>query len=336
MSSLAKARAHAKSKSDKTPGKGIAIKKTPKSKNVGTATKAKKAAATPKPDSTTDSESEDDSKDSEAGDLPRGRLFFEGDPGFEDAYQAARAARRQAAPSPQFRPSRRAPVEESDDQPHSLSPNTPSASESLGALGGQGPAPLAAHPRSNTTTTPSASTPLADPPPPPHRTVISAITGLPLVGPNRRPEALSGYGDGPTVRRVPNVGSTRAAPSASTRATQGNTARNTGTRVGDFAFPVAPANRGRPDVYVRAPDGLHHHFTDNSGRPTYLTRATPDGPVTLIRGMGPAQASAYAHTNMQSPTTPSVSLPLSTLSYPPLLPLPLPRPRKKIDPADPH
>ncbi len=181
--------------------------------------------------------SEPDDPDRQEEDPEPGPILYEGDPGFEEAFERSRRER--------------------------------AARSGIGNPSG----------RSTPRRTPEADT--SAPPAPARRQRTSAITGLPYVGPDRRPEALHTYGDGQRSRRYSPVGvrNTRVAPPPpSARVTQANPRRPAATRPSSTNLPTAPADRPHRDVYVRMPDGSHHHYTDNSGIPAYIVRPEPPEP----------------------------------------------------------
>ena len=244
--SVVKARA-AKSVPVKGKSKVVPDKTKPSPEKSGKGKKGKQAA--------TDPEVEDDPEDGGAGDSSAGTFLYEGDPGFEEAFQAARLRRQQA-------------------QQAQAAPEDRSAPR---------PPPLAA----------PASGSLPRPRP------INPITGLPFLGPRRRPEALSGYGDRQTRRRSPAVGSsTRTAPSTTVR---DNTMRTVATRTG---FPVTPTMNFRPSVYAPRPDGMHYHYTDNSGVPAFARHFEP---TNSHIGFTPDQRRARAHQLPAPPPQPRVN-----------------------------
>ena len=273
----------------------------------------------------------------QAPEAPEGQFFQEGDPGFEAAYQASRLRRQQAAQraaqqAPQIpevrhaprRPPRRAPTPES--APRELLSHTESQArqgieEAIQAARLRRrqarqaqaapeirPAPrrplraAPAHdsvPQAYTSDSGSqsleGSTLLAPSRPRP----INPITGLPFLGPRRRPEALSGYGDRQTRRRSPAVGSsTRAAPSTTLR---DNTMRPVAPRSG---FPVPPTMNFRPSVYAPGPDGMHYHFTDDSAIPAFARHFEP---TNSHIGFTPYQRRVRAHQIPVPPPQPSVN-----------------------------
>lgn len=280
--SVAKARAQkARTRKVAKPTTAVAkakdVKKKPKKKKLATAKMADQQDSTTDPDL---SEPDDDEEDNnEEGDSSGGRFLIEGDTGFETAYQASIQARREArasgrAPRRAPRPGRRP----SANPPNRRTPHV-SVSELLGDTDDSNFVAPALRP--DTVTAPRASAPPTRPtdapPPAPHRN-ISAITGLPFAGQHRRPEALSGYGDGPMRRRTSPVRDSRVAQSTSVRTAEDNDGRDAVTRTSNAArlgLPVASTDRPPQSFYALGPDGSHHHHTDGSGTATYTTRPGP-------------------------------------------------------------
>lgn len=269
----------------------------------------------------------------QAPEAPEGQFFQEGDPGFEAAYQASRLRRQQAAQqAPQLpevrhaprRPPRRAPTPESvprEPLSHTESQARQGIEEAIQAARlrrrqarqAQAAPEVRPAPRrppraapahesvSRAYTSDSGSQSLEGPTllAPSRPRPINPITGLPFLGPRRRPEALSGYGDRQTRRRSPAVGSSiRAAPSTSVR---DNTMRPVAPRSG---FPVPPAMNFRPSVYAPGPDGMHYHFTDNSGIPAFTRHFEP---TNSHIGFTPYQRRVRAHQIPVPPPQPSVN-----------------------------
>ena len=206
----------------KGKSKVVPDKTKPSPEKSGKGKKGKQAA--------TDPEVDNDPEDGGVGDSSAGTFLYEGDPGFEEAFQAARLRRQQAQQAqaaPEVRPPPRAAP-----APESVPPSRPRP--------------------------------------------INPITGLPFLGPRRRPEALSGYGDRQT----------RTAPSTAVR---DNTMRPVGTRTG---FPVTPTVNFRSSVYAPGPDGMHYHYTDNSGVPAFARHFEP---TNSHIGFTPDQRRARAH-----------------------------------------
>lgn len=276
----------------------------------------------------------------QAPEAPEGQFFQEGDPGFEAAYQASRLRRQQAAQraaqqAPQIpevrhaprRPPRRAPTgptpESASREPrsHTESQARQRIKEAMQAdrlrrrqarqaqvASEVRPAPrrpprAAPAPESvpQAYTSDSGSQSLESPAllAPSRPRPINPITGLPFLAPRRRPEALSGYGDRQTRRRSPAVGSsTRAAPSTSAR---DNSMRPVASRSG---FPVPPTMNFHPSFYAPGPDGMHYHFTDNSGIPAFARYFEPTNSHV---GFTPYQRRARAHQIPVPPPQPSVN-----------------------------
>ena len=251
----------------------------PKKTKQTTAHQQLKEAAQVQRDSTTEHDSEDETEIDERGDSSAAPLHFEGDPGFEAAFQASRRARRQAqdienAPRPPHRrgsptlPNRRAPRGDVLD------------SELLGDENIEGRT-LVAAPSSDTVTARQESAPPTSPSnalTPAPRQRISAITGLPFAGQYRRPEALSGHGDSQFRRRGSPERNSRVTPSTRNRTTEDNNGRavlTSNSSAASIGLPVPPADRPHQSYYCPSPGGSHYQYTDNSGTPTSVTRPTP-------------------------------------------------------------
>ena len=294
--SVAKARADAaKSRRSGKPAPAIgdmakakpregAIKKKPKSRKSATAMKSRTSTGRRQPDITTGSSPESDEDKSEGGESPAGGVFLEGDPGLEEAFQASRRGRTlQQAQGTAPRPRVRFPQEDRHAPRTSPARNSSrddvSDSELLGES--ESPTPVAPTQLADTVTAPRVSAPPTHPArrsPPVPRQRISAITGLPFAGRHRRPEALGGYRDSQIRRSRSPERSSRAAASTGVRITEDAHGRGVVTRESNavrFGLPTAPANRPPPSFYVRAPDGSHRHYTDNSGIPTHVSRPEP-------------------------------------------------------------
>lgn len=274
----------------------------PKKTKQTTAHQQLKEAAQVQRDSTTEHDSEDETEIDERGDSSAAPLHFEGDPGFEAAFQASRRARRQAqdiehAPRPPHRrgpptlPSRRAPRGAVLD------------SELLGDENIEGRT-LVAAPSSDTVTARQESAPPTPPsnaPTPAPRQRISAITGLPFAGQLRRQEALSGYGDSQFRRRGSPVRNSRVTPSTRNRTTEDNDGRavlTSNSSAASIGLPVPPADRPHQSYYCPSPGGSHYQYTDNSGTPTSVTRPTPSSNSDGTIG---ANQRAPAQTTTQPP-----------------------------------
>ena len=221
------------------------------------------------------SEIEDDAEDSEVEDPPRGRLVLEGDPDFEEAFQASRRARQSAR--------------EARGPPRGTPQPTPRILDRT----------LAAPSRPSRASAPPAH--LASGRAAASRSNYNPMTGLPLVGPHRRPHALSPYGDNPPRHRGSPVNEFRPAPSSSARVNV--TGRPITMRTSNppgLGFPAAPADRPHPNVYAPAPDGSHRHYADSSGRPAFVRYPRPLPPGSRVGFTTNQRAEAQAQAQAQN------------------------------------
>ena len=308
-----------------------AIKKKPSSKKAAAAKKTKKSARRQQRDSTLESEPDHDEDENEERGSPGPQLFLEGDPGFEAAFQASRRARpsQQAqgtARRPQVPPPREAPRAPRTSTARNFSQDDVSDLELLGD--NEGSTLVAPTQRADTATTPRVIAPppqIIDRPSPVRHQRISAITGLAFAGPRRRPEALGGYGDSHTRRRGSPVRNSRVAASTGVSIAEADSGRGVvagNSYAARLGLPVAQPNRPPQDVYVRAPDGSHHHYTDDSGVPTYVTHPDPSttshvGYTSNQRRQGHTQTNAPAQPvhPSQNPQPVSPSSTISKLSH---------------------
>ncbi len=229
------------------------VKNKPKAEVAATAKKTRNPTRRRQQHSNLESEGEHDEDDNEEGDSSAGEVYLEGDPGFEAAYQASRRRRpgRQAQDPAQGSryptgPPRRdlsgtPPVRRNRRHTNLDAETTPSTqriprgdvsdSELLGDV--EGRTLVGSAQPSDTATAPTQSGHPASTPAPARRRNISAITGLPFAGSNRRRGAFSGYGD------EDNQGRARVSNAASAR------------------LPVAPENRPPQSRYTNPPNGSH-------------------------------------------------------------------------------
>ena len=317
--SVAKVRARVartqKSKNPTTSVKAVKhgiVKRKPKLK---VAARAKRTRRRRQQDSTTESGPEDDEDGSERGDSSAGAFYFEGDPGFEAAFQASRRGR----------PRRQAQDNENNSRPpRRTSSTTPltrhttrdnvSNSRLLGnsedSIEGESDALVRPAQRSGTTIAPLIPVPSARPVNTltrVRRPNISAITGLPFAGPNRRPQAMSPYGDYSIRRRSSHVSSSRATPSTGVHSIEENHGRARNFDTTSAGLPVAPENRPSQNDYLRPPGGLHSHYT------AYM--AHPGSSSDSRTGFFPNQrARGQAQTNARSPDSDTNAQPVSPFS----------------------
>lgn len=250
-------------------------------------------------DSTTEHDVRDDPEDSDERDRSAGLILFEGDPGFEAAFMASRRRRRQAqdvGPAPH--PGR---------PPRPAFPNTPPTRQyavSDSEVSGDTEESTLVESSDVVTAPQVPATPAhpANTPTPARRRAINAITRLPFEGARRRPEALSGYGHSPVRRRGSRDRSSRAAPPSLGIAEddRGHAVVTRESNAARLGLPVAPLNR-RPaqSTYRRSPSGSHH-YTDDSGAPTYVIHPRPS--TTDRIDFTPNQRRhTHAQTNAQPP-----------------------------------
>ena len=328
------------------------IKKKTTPKRVGRAIKARPSAEPPLPDNTMESEPNDGDNEEESEDSrpAAGQFLYEGDPGFEEAFQARRRPQSLNMAPPPRRPLPHDPLtsltqqnthqdtvsnsellDEIEDSTSALlmpPPRRPLRHDSLSSLTQQN---THQNPVSNSElldetedSTSASRTPLSDAvnpqfsPPPlfpsnpaPSRQRINAMTGFPIVDRHHRPGVLRGYSDGPFRRRSSPARDPQVAQSAGASNTE-DSARATNTSyAARLGFPVAEPNRPPRSYYGLAPDGSHYQFTDNSGRPTSITHRGPHPPSTTRIGFTPNQL-------IPVPPRPAVSTqPVSPFPLPP-------------------
>ena len=253
------------------------------------------------------------------------RIYQEGDPGFEEAFQASRR-RRQAQQSVRS-PRRRHQSSSSQRTSPNSSPPTrvPSGlsmvsdSELLGEMEDD---------TQDTVANPQVSAPHSHPtnlpaPLPRQNRHRSAITGQPFIGRHRhrRGSNPNPYRNiQPRGRASSNRDSPVAQPSR-LRATEDITGRAIVTESSNAALlglPVGQTDRPAQSVYAPAPDGAHHHYTDETGTASFTTYPEPSSnsrigftpgqrafrpPHTNPRRTNPNPAgNARQHTNRQSPS----------------------------------
>lgn len=290
--------------------KGVAVKVKPKSKRAETAKKTALSTAQQQQDSTAEHRLpglDNNAEDSDGQDAAPTQFFFEGDPGFEEAYQASirgrgrrQGTRRAPPPPPQDSPSRGRHA----STPPSTRPSsrdTVSDSELLGEMEGR-TLGTPAHRYPTVPARPVRETPAlpTNPPTPARPQAISAITGLPFAGANRRREALGGYGDNMPYRSESPVRGSRVTQATSIRITQDNNGRSEVTRrsiAASIGLPVAPANRPPRSFYSHSPNGNYYQYRNGSETPTSASRPDPSSSRSRI----PFDPHERTRTRAQSP-----------------------------------
>lgn len=268
--------------------KGVAVKVKPKSKRAKTAKKTVLSTAQQQQDSTAEPRLpglDNNAEDSDGQDAAPTQFFFEGDPGFEEAYQASirgrarrQGARRAPPPPPQDSPSRGRHAS-TPPSTRTSSRDSVSDSELLGEMEGR-TLGTPAHRYPTVPARPVRETPAlpTDPPTPARPQAISAITSLPFAGANRRREALGGYGDNMPYRSESPVRGSRVTQATSIRITQDNNGRSEVTRrsiAASIGLPVAPANRPPRSFYSHSPNGNYYQYRNGSETPTSASRPDP-------------------------------------------------------------
>lgn len=281
--------------------KGLAVKVKPNSKRAGALKKTGRSTTYQQQDSATEhglSGPENSAGDWEGRNPGATQFIFEGDPGFEAAYQAGLRERRRrtqnarrAPPNlPQESPPRRrhatSPPSTRPSTPDTVSLDTVSDSELLGETEDQ--TPVAPTRQYDTATAPRVPRTLAlptDPPVPARPQRINAMTGLPFAGPNRRREALGGYGDNLPYRSDSPVRGSQVTQSPSIRITQDNNGRSEVMRQSSAAsigLPVAPANILPRSIYSHSPSGNYYAYDNGSETPTSASRPDPSSSYSRI------------------------------------------------------
>ena len=309
--SVAKVRARvARTKKSKNPTTSVKavkhgiVKRKPKMKVAARAKRTRRRQQ----DSTTESGLESDEDGSERGDSSAGAFYFEGDPGFEAAFQASQRGRprRQAQDNedssrPPRRTSSTTPLTRHTTRDNVSVPKLLGNSED--SIEGESDNLVRPAQLSGTTIAPLTPVPSARPVNTltrVRRPNISAITGLPFAGPNRRPQAMSPYGDHSIRRRSSHVSSSRATPSTGVHSIQENHGRARNLHTTSAGLPVAPENRPPQNHYLRPPGGSYSPYTDHSGRPAYVAHPGPSSDSRT--GFLPNQpARGQAQTNARSP-----------------------------------
>ena len=303
---LANARAQDATRKDaKGKGKENAGKRKLKSKSSGKKKKVKRSVIHQRRRSTSEAGSENDADESDAAGSSIPQIFQEGDPGFEEAFQASRRrrqAQRPRSPSLRHRSSSSRPTSrDSGRDPSGLS--MVSDSELLGEMEDD------TVPRSTTTNPNPASPSIPSSPPAPlprqnrHR---NAITGLPFVGRHRNRRGLNPLRDIQPRRRASPTRDSPTAQASRLHVTEDLTGRAivTGPYIAAaLGLPVGQPNRPPQSVYTPTPDGAHHHYTDGTGRRSFITYPGPSSNSRI--GFTPGQrASRQPLTNPQ-PSNPN-------------------------------
>ena len=258
--------------------------------------------------SATEAELEDDADESDMADSPIPQIFQEGDPGFEEAFQASRrrrqAQRSEHSPRRRHRSSssRRARRDSNAPGQGPSGPATVSNSELLGEMEDDTLMPPNTVANSQVPAPPSYRTNAPAPLPRQNRH-RSAITGRRFAGRHRHRGVLNSYKDIQTHRRASSTRGSRVAKITSLHVTEDITGRATVTGLSNAAslgLPVGQPDRPAQSVYTPAPDGSHHHYTDNSGTLSFTTYPEPSSNSRI--GFTPRQrASRQPHTNPQTP-----------------------------------
>lgn len=317
------------------------IKKKPKPKNVGTAKKDKRSTVHQQQVATTESELselESDAQDNEAGDSSVGTILYPGDPGFEDAFQASRRARRPAqnvvpVPTRQHGPRRppRQAYSELDDNAQNNEVRDSSAGPILyeddpGFEDAFQASRQARRPAQDAGPIhrPDPHLPPRRARPPPSRALARAPEIIRSITDHVSDSELLGDSEGSTLvsetqgdveestlvasspmrSRRPTVRSSRVPQSRGVRITEDNEGHAVVTRQSSAAsvgLPVAPANRPPPSYYTRRDDGSHVHYVDGSGLPGYVTHPPPSSnPRYSFTPSQRAQVQAQANAQQDS------------------------------------
>ena len=286
-------------------GKDNAGKRKLKSKSFGKTKKVKRSVIHQRRQSTSEAELENDADESDVAGSSVPQIFQEGDPGFEEAFQASRR-RRQAQRSARS-PRRR---HRSSSRRTSRNSNSPgrgpsglsmvSDSELLGEMEDESQVP-----RSTGTNAQVQAPPSSPPAPLPrqnrHR---SAITGLPFAGRHRNPRGFNPHQGAQPHRRASPTRDSPIAQAPRLQVTEDINGRAvvTGTSIAAaLELPVAQPDRPAQSVYTPAPDGTNHHYTDATGTLSYTTYPEPSSNSRI--GFTPGQrAFRRPHTNPRSRT----------------------------------
>ena len=301
---LVKARAQS-APAQKAParkGKDNAGKRKVKSKSFGKTKKVKRSVIHQRRNSTSEAERENDADASDMADSSIPRIYQEGDPGFEEAFQASRRRRQaqQSGRSPRRRhrssSSRRTSPNSSLPRRGPLGPMV-SDSELLGEMEDD---------TQNTVTNPQVSALRSNPtnlPAPLSRQNRrrSAITGQPFTGRhhNRRGSNPNPYRNIQPRRRASTNRDSPVAQPTHLRVTEDITGRAIVAESSSAALlelPVERPDRPAQSVYALAPDGAHHHYTDETGTASFTTYPEPSSNSRM--GFTPGQrAFRQPHTN---------------------------------------
>lgn len=298
--------------------KNTAVKKKPTSQKSATAKKTKRSSTYQQlkeaqrgwQDSTTENDPQDNEEDndgadpqdneegSEGADPPANHFFFEGDAGYEEAFQAAR--RRHVSRAPPRRPFTTTPLtnrpvhDDSDFE-------TPADADIDGST------QVAEAPPSETTIAPQEPASPAHPSdqstPAPRRQIINPLTRQSRRGRHVRPGALSGYETRPVGDRGSPERSSRAAPSdiGVIEDDDGHASPTRLSYAASLGLPVASGNRPPRNFYCPFPEGSRSHYTDDSDTPTHVTHPTPSGGSRVSFTANQREAAQAAQANTSQP-----------------------------------
>ena len=306
-------------------GKDNAGKRKSKSKSFGKTKKVKRSVINQRRHSTSEAELENDADESEVAGSSIPQIFQEGDPGFEEAFQASRHRRQaqRSGRSPRRRrrssSSRRTSRTSNSPGRGPSGPSMVSDSELLGEMEDDTPAPRSTVTHSQVHASPS--NPTSPPAPLPrqnrHR---SAITGLPFAGRHRNSRGSNPHRDLQPRRRASPNRDSPIAQGTRLHVTEDITGRAivTGSSIAAaLELPVVQPDRPAQSVYAPAPDGAHHHYADGTGTRSFTTYPEPSSNPRI--GFTPGQRSVRPpHTNPQPPNpTPASNAQPHTTPQPP-------------------
>ena len=150
---------------------------------------------------------------------------------------------------------------------------------------------------------PPSSPPILPAPLPRQNRHRNAMTGRPFAERHRHKRVLSPYRDIKNHRRASSNRDSRVSPATSLHVTEDITGRAIVTGSSTAAalgLPVGQPDRPAQSVYTPAPDGSHHHYTDNTGTRSFTTYPEPSSNSGI--GFTPGQrASRRPRTNPQPP-----------------------------------
>ena len=294
-------------------GKDNAGKRKLKSKSFRKTKKVKRSVIHQRRKSTSEAELENDADESDVAGSSIPQIFHEGDPGFEEAFQASRQRRRaqRSGRSPRRRhrssSSRRTSRNSNSPGRGPSGPSMVSDSELLGEMEDDTLAPR------STATRPQVPAPPSNPTSPPaplprenrHR---SAITGLPFAGRHRNRREFNLSRDVQPRRRASPNRDSPIAQATRLHVTEDITGRAivTGASIAAaLELPVGQPDRPALSVYASAPDGAHHHYTDGTGTRSFTSYPEPSSNSRI--GFTPGQRASRPNPNLAGNAQPRIN-----------------------------